>query len=211
MQDLYSQAYPRIDTLLVQPTTPTIYDSIQIISDSYIYSTGTTFRDSISIVGNTVLITNWISSNFQATPVTIRDTFQIGKLPAGQYTLHFKSYFGVMGTNSYTKTDSSDTSMNFQVIDDIGLYEVPLNHNTLRLFPNPASSIQELVLNTPIPQNLVISLHEVSGKKIQDIFSGLSVQGKQSFEVDLSQLPPGLYVYHVLMENEIRSLKFVKE
>ena len=92
----------------------------------------------------------------------------------------------------------------------MGLRENWLNEVSIQIFPNPAQKAQTLKLPNKSPNRVQINLYDISGQKVMEVYNGLSVQGQQEFEVDVSHLPNGIYFYHFKVGEEWQYLKTVK-
>ncbi len=207
-----AQYYPQIDTLEVLPNAPTVGDSVSIWTELTIPSYGPKIHDSVSISGDTIHIYSCLSKGFSPAFFTYSDTFKLGVLTAGTYYVSLKGYFIWQIGGACNSGDSTSRIKSFQVIDDIRLEEIKLSDAIrLELYPNPVSNQQQVGIYTQIPVPLQINLHSVSGQKVLEVFSGPSVQGQQTFEVDLSQLPNGVYFYYISIGEEIRHLKVIKQ
>lgn len=64
-------------------------------------------------------------------------------------------------------------------------------------FPNPARNYTNIQFYTNASGHLRLSIHDMRGRKIQEIVSGFHHQGQYDIRVDVSQLPPGTYIYQV--------------
>ena len=91
---------------------------------------------------------------------------------------------------------------NVVYLDDINLFN-PLTvsvpsadriKNSVRIYPNPSSSEVNIELQAPDElSNLDVNMYDISGRLIQRVYSGRLSGAKQSFRVDVSNLPNGLY------------------
>ena len=67
-------------------------------------------------------------------------------------------------------------------------------------FPNPAASDATLALEIHQTGKFEILLYDMSGRMVQSIYSGELVEGRQNFQVELSQENSGMYLVKVLSE-----------
>lgn len=73
----------------------------------------------------------------------------------------------------------------------------------ITVFPNPVSRILHVQAKTPIED---IEILDVSGRKV------LSLQAKRSdVEIDVSDLPNGIYIVKTITANDIQTCKIVKQ
>jgi hypothetical protein len=80
----------------------------------------------------------------------------------------------------------------------------------LQLHPNPTSGLMNLDIHCGQDQSAVISVYDLSGKRVYNDNTGLTA-GDQSVQLNLSALPSGVYVVEVLMPEGNQRMKFVKE
>jgi hypothetical protein len=205
-----AQCCPHIDTVNIIPNNPLISDSIQIRTVQMITTRGIKISDTMWVIADTIHLRSCFAAGWQQSTKTFVDTFSIGLLTQGTYTIKLISYESPIGTVC-NPIDTASLFQAFEVIDDIGLEEVKLENGIkLELFPNPFSSLQQINLFTQIPVPLQINLHDISGQKVKQVFRRQSVQGQQKFEVDVSHLPNGVYFYRVKVGEEWQYLKTIK-
>lgn len=78
------------------------------------------------------------------------------------------------------------------------------------VFPNPASERVKLSLEIPHEAQLELELIDEAGSLISQVFEG-SIYANREFEVDLSELPRGVYFFQITSENFVKTLSVVKE
>ncbi|MEZ4921859.1 MAG: S8 family serine peptidase [Crocinitomicaceae bacterium] len=85
--------------------------------------------------------------------------------------------------------------------------------NSISIYPNPTNDSQTLVLNLDQPNNATIRLLDMNGRVIKEIYSGTVNEGRTTFEVDLSNLSGGFYIYSIALSEgeEIKHLKIIKQ
>ena len=87
--------------------------------------------------------------------------------------------------------------VNGQVITAIDL-EPPGNTNTdVSIYPNPARSVAQLQYGLRSLGSVVISLHDVLGRRVREITNSTKGPGEHTESVDVSSLPNGIYFFHV--------------
>ncbi|MGV3632185.1 MAG: S8 family serine peptidase [Bacteroidota bacterium] len=95
--------------------------------------------------------------------------------------------------------------------DDFNASVINLDlHNNIKLFPNPSSAQQTLSFDLSKEVKLDISLVDATGKEILKVFSGKTNAGKTDYHIDLSNLSEGLYVYKIMLNDEVKHLKTQK-
>lgn len=77
-----------------------------------------------------------------------------------------------------------------------GISDLTIN-NDLIIFPNPANSIINLIINSSNHQNIKIDILDVSGNLISNFTTNVR-QGDNQIEIPLNQLPEGMYFVKVL-------------
>jgi hypothetical protein len=78
------------------------------------------------------------------------------------------------------------------------------------LFPNPTSGHQTLSIISEKPQNLDVRIYDVTGRMVKEIYSGKTGQGEEDFTVNLQDLSPGIYLYRIMLGEEILFSKIIK-
>ncbi len=64
-------------------------------------------------------------------------------------------------------------------------------------FPNPFNPITNIVIQIVEPTDVKISVYDLVGKKIAQLYSGYLQKGKYEFSFDGTQFPSGIYFYEV--------------
>lgn len=90
-----------------------------------------------------------------------------------------------------------------------GIFNLDLK-NKIELFPNPANTVQTLTFDLSHRAKLEVSLVDLKGKEVMNVFSGNTEAGKTTFQIDVSNLSDGLYVYKIMLDHEIKYLKTQK-
>jgi len=87
-------------------------------------------------------------------------------------------------------------------IDEPGASEL------LQVFPNPVQTVATFRFNLKSPVQVTGSLNNIAGQKVMDIEASLD-SGQQDINLDVSQLPAGIYTYQVNTGKERASGKMV--
>lgn len=74
-------------------------------------------------------------------------------------------------------------------------------------YPNPVSTFTTIEYNLPVDGYATLSVYNILGQRVKDIVSHHLTSGFYTTQVDLSDLPGGVYFYKLLFENEERTLK----
>jgi hypothetical protein len=83
-----------------------------------------------------------------------------------------------------------------------GIWDHPLNNNGLRHTLNPNPFINQAKLSYELENNtqVEINLYDSSGDLIKTLFSAKQEAGKQELQLNLCNLPAGLYFYRITTE-----------
>lgn len=84
-------------------------------------------------------------------------------------------------------------------IDSISGIESILPQVTLlSMYPNPVHTLLNIDLNTLCETDISITLADIKGREVMTLVKGTSLQGKNSFSIDISSLPSGSYFVRVI-------------
>jgi hypothetical protein len=123
------------------------------------------------------------------------DTFQLGQLPAGDYTVDFTLSSGFGGPNCSPGIVPDDTDQfQFTVSTTVGIQEPQSEADFI--YPNPVSDILFFKKNL----NHSASMTDIHGNIVANIRDGAS-------SVDISHLSSGVY----FLQTETKRLKLVKD
>lgn len=84
------------------------------------------------------------------------------------------------------------------------------NEYSSKVFPNPASTSSNLEINIPLKEAVEISLFDLSGKKLQSIYSGDLERGTFRYPINLIDLPSGMYLVVISSEKYKESVRLSK-
>lgn len=189
------------------PQYPAINTPIKIV----VLVTSGTAVSKTNITYNVNLQQNTIDINacyycFPATiPSSVKDTVNVGLLPAGTYTVNLKTYRTNSQTVCINKIDSTsviDTS--FTISSNVGINSNIKSNDFISIYPNPLRDKLNIdILNIDISKLQILNgLGQiVSEEKIKDPKS----------QIDLSHLPSGVYTLKVFIENDYKTFKILKE
>ena len=79
-----------------------------------------------------------------------------------------------------------------------------------KAFPNPTRNNSTIQLEIANEAQFDIKLYDLNGRQIQNIHQGQLSQGRKQFEVELGQLPAGMYIVQVLNGDQVETLKIQK-
>jgi hypothetical protein len=80
----------------------------------------------------------------------------------------------------------------------------------VQIYPNPTSTLQEIIVDSKTPQKLEILLYDISGKLVKNVFDEKLIHDKTTIQIDLSNFKSGLYVYYIKLGNEVKHYKINK-
>lgn len=92
----------------------------------------------------------------------------------------------------------------------LGLTGHKVTSPTFSVFPNPVSGHQEISVSGIIPgTNCVIEIFDLQGKKVKQVFSGISPDKDLNIQVKLGDLATGSYFYRIQTEEGVGQKKIV--
>lgn len=162
--------------------TPTITNTFTITQTSTISPTCTisatftasptiTYTETITLT-LTISPTETISATFTSTPTYTNTPTDTG---TGTFTPTVTPVF----TNTVTPTE---------------YYRLPSEGQTY-VFPQPASSVLNIVYNLNDQADVKIYIYNVAGMLVADIENSMAIQGTNKTTIDLSKFSPGIYYY----------------
>ena len=83
--------------------------------------------------------------------------------------------------------------------------------NEITLYPNPATELASLQINTDTPGIYSLTLNDVNGIEVQKIFTGFLDIGESSFEINTIELVPGAYLIQLKSDSYSETYKLIKE
>jgi len=75
------------------------------------------------------------------------------------------------------------------------------------VYPNPATSEATLVVDLNRNTNIRVTVMDITGKVVAEIFNGMQTVGKQHFAINTSALNTGLYLVNVAAEDKQQTVK----
>lgn len=194
---LGANAQGTITAISIQPANPTINDEIEILVDlQFPYSGCDADYQAHGIQGSTIIASAHHCVGMLAAICNTTDTFQIGQLPAGNYTfdMTLSSGFGGPGCSPGIVPDDSD-QLQFTVSGTVGILNPQTS--TLSVYPNPTSDF--LTVGNP---NSTFQILSTDGNQV--------MQGAipSSGVLDIQSLPNGLYVLEIETEATIGRTSF---
>ena len=174
-----------ITSLTIQYSQPGISNNIEVIAQVGIpYIPGRVVNSSNWVSNDTLYLTACYYSGFQATPILVTDTFQVGNLNPGTYKLYFEAFL----TNTWSHCDSSSfttRTQGFTVSNLLGR-KPEQEKPELLIFPNPTKNF--VFVENQGQQNLI--LRDLTGK----IIRRSEFQQAGNLKLDLTSLRNGVYL-----------------
>ena len=179
----FAFAQGNISSITISPTNPTVNDDIVIYADvQFPNSDCMVDYQGHSLQGTTIGASAHHCMGVLTAICNTTDTFEIGQLPAGDYTfdLTLTSGFGGPGCSPGFVPDDND-QLPFTVTGAVGIAE--LNALDKFIYPNPTNGLVRF--NRPLKESARITT--LSGQIIQSIPSG-------TITFDVSELESGVYI-----------------
>lgn len=201
---LYTQAQ-FINQISISPSNPTTNDPIYFIADCY-FGSGTCDQKTqlMSINGTEISASAMHCVGMLSYICSATDSFYLGLLPAGTYSLTFSldAGYGTMPCSPGIIQGPMD-SLTFTVQSATGLSEVALR--SIQLSPNPTSGKATI----SIPETSVSGQIEIRNNTGALIKKWNSIKGEST--LDFSELSNGIYQLTYTNENgQRKSVNFIK-
>ncbi len=180
--------------------------------------TGSTFDISnwfnTSSFGNTTLANNselGINNPFNlsnpnflpqtSSPANSGADFSNANLSSGFEVVTFKGAFGTTNwTSSWANWDPQSSAYT-------GINEASNNVTLARTYPNPTNGETSMDLNLKERSNVSVTLTDVTGKTVSNLFNGKLAQGDNKITFDLSGTAEGLYLVKVVANGSVKTMK----
>lgn len=105
----------------------------------------------------------------------------------------------------------TDTDCDTVVIAPTGIDDI-LHKNDLAVYPNPATKNIVLMLESDVNNHATIIISDISGRNLQQIFSGNLNGGENEFRINIESLQAGMYLINVINEDgSVQVTKFIKQ
>ena len=119
--------------------------------------------------------------------------------------------FYSLATDSIGFTETRKLSADATTTMDIktGLDRIDANSNGIQVFPNPAKNQCNVMFNFNSSSEISISLIDISGKVIKSIDKQKYQSGKQTVEINLDNIPEGIYFVKLFNGNNTYRQKLV--
>lgn len=165
---------------------------------------GTSFADYYTVVLDT-------DPNFSSPNVETHQVMYISGSSSGLDSEYMTSnlvngvtyYWKVRSTLNGTSNPWSET-WNFTPDESVvGVDNVVKTQTVMNVYPNPASDIINIRVGSTESANITISLYDITGSFVQEIYSGMISSGKQNFTMSREGLSNGVYIIRTKTGNGI--------
>lgn len=107
-------------------------------------------------------------------------------------------YGSPVGSNGWLRAQNWQFIAYVNFIDDVSVEETSAKGIAAsRVFPNPTSSRSNLEITLSKPSDVIVSIHDITGKLVQKIVAGKLPIGTQVVPIDLSNFESGVYAYTI--------------
>lgn len=115
---------------------------------------------------------------------------------------NFKLVYGCYPNCSCDNDDQSNYKSNYQniIIDKFELYQN---------YPNPFNPVTKISFNLPKDDFINLSIYDLNGKLVNNVYSGYISAGLNTFEFDATDYPSGIYIYRLTTTYFDKSNKMV--
>lgn len=193
-----------IDGFTILPPKPTVADTVRLIVCGSLSSTGVHVVDSsIFSFGNgfEIVIHTFVDSGFHL-PILLpySRSFMLGKLPAGNYSVHAQSFW------NYGPFDATDTSFVVEdptrVEENWGGLNRPLTTALHQNHPNPFNPSTTILYELPRASQVEIAVFDLLGKRIRTLVQERQQAGQHRLLWDGrdergADVPSGVYLYRL--------------
>ncbi len=114
----------------------------------------------------------------------------------------------MFSTQSFAISDTSIMRDSIMALLSTGLNSFENNIASVQLYPNPAQSKTFVDLTVTKSQKVQIELFDVSGKFIRSVYNNVSLAGSLKREIEVSELPNGVYFLKISAEGVSKNFNF---
>lgn len=199
--NLLAAQQPAIGNMTMIPTAITPNTPLKIVTTVTTPAQGVLVDQSFSVTQNPNVIELRICYGSGLLPATFAyvDTFNVGLLPAGTYSVHFRAYMS--SANQWcNKIDSNEVNATLSVNVTTGL----INLNDLKQSVYVTEGGAKLVYHCD-GETTIINIYKMNGLPEN------SFQVSGSGSVDLQHLSAGIYLLRYEEKGKQRTVKFIKE
>jgi hypothetical protein len=207
----YSGAAP---ANLAAPPTVTF---VGLTTELNVFSDGST-------VGNSFSTTNGSVACLSGTKgPTASNKVLLGQFTTnGQFCFQFNIQVGTPwgGTRTYVALNPSTTTDTTKIETQLpslsgcypiitGIKDPPLSNSSFKIYPNPAKDLLTLDITSHSKENTSYILFNIMGSEVQHKNLGLISEDHKE-NIDISELPPGVYFIQFTIDGVLSTKRFVK-
>lgn len=85
------------------------------------------------------------------------------------------------------------------------------NNGGFEVFPNPASGKQTIIIHTGKRDQVEVKLYDISGRVVNNVYDGVKWPGDLTLDVSLENLSAGFYFYSIVVGQDKRNFKVIKQ
>ncbi len=115
-------------------------------------------------------------------------TFPAYSVPAGSNPVHMRAIVMLINT-----TTGQIVNSNHGVLSPTGVTEISNSVAGFNVYPNPFSTTSNVNFNLKNESNVTVTVGDVLGQTVMNVFSGTMAQGDHSIAVNGTNLPAGIY------------------
>lgn len=93
----------------------------------------------------------------------------------------------------------------------VGINESQKNQESVLLFPNPASHIQTLVIESDKVKTITVQVYDLMGRLIKTVYTGKADGEKTVLYHDMTGLINSMYIYNIKLDERVISKRFIKQ
>lgn len=110
----------------------------------------------------------------------------------------------------YNEPVITNTTINTLYLKSTTAVSTSIQSIGVSLYPNPVRESATIVLNNPTPIKLSMNLYDIQGKIITSV-SDIKAGKNHTHEMNMNQLPKGIYILQLHINGESKDIKIFKE
>ena len=190
------QSQPILNIISITPQNPTEHDSIKIHYSAWTGNQSYFINRSVKIDSNLVNMDICLEESYLTFPSNHIDTVELGKLPAGNYTINLSGYI-TNDSNCLAVIDSNSIADSFTVSSIVGINELSIA-SKVSIYPNPVKNNLTIEMKDDIHLN-DFTIQNIEGKTVQ--INRSTTLNSHSFNLNMESLSAGMYIL-ILQTNE---------